>query len=264
VNLDIALWFAYIAVEAALVGLLLYRRVWQTLPVFCAYCAWDVLSNIGVYCISRFFPAGVFFHAYVAQTLLDSVFQLCVLVELVWSLLRPLRSSLPRSAIVVISVLILLAGAVIWPFASFSGLAHYNSKLWLMLTQLQHTVSILRILFFLLLAAGSQLLSISWRDRELQVVTGLGFYSLVSVAVSILQSHQSNSTQYIRLNEFVVVSFFGSLFYWAWCFSQKEAERREFTPQMANFLLAVAGAAHSSRVALTESRAGNDRKPGNS
>ena len=45
------------------------------------------------------------------------------------------------------------------------------------MSQLQHTVSILRILFFLVLAGGSQLLSIGWRDRELQVATGLGFYS---------------------------------------------------------------------------------------
>jgi hypothetical protein len=260
-SLDITLWFAYIAVEAALVGLLLYRRAWRTLPVFCAYCAWDVCSNIVAYLISRFYAAS-FLHVYIAETLLDSALLLCVLVELVWSVLRPIRSSLPRSALAVVGVLLLLAAAVIWPFASFSGLAHIASKQWLMLTQLQHTVSVLRILFFLLLAGGSHLLSIGWRDRELQVATGLGFYSLVSIAVSILQAHQSTGVQYARLNEFVVVSFLGSLFYWAYCFSQKEAERREFTPQMQSFLLAVAGAAHSSRVALTESRSEKTRKPG--
>ena len=260
-NLDIALWFAYIAVEAALVGLLLYRRVWRTLPVFCAYCAWDVCSNIVAYLISRFYAAS-FFHVYIAETLLDSALLLCVLVELVWSVLRPIRSSLPRSALAVVGVLLLLTAALIWPFAGFAGLAHVTSKQWLMLTQLQHTVSILRIVFFLLLAGASQLLSIGWRDRELQVATGLGFYSLVSIAVSILQAHQTTDVQYVRLNEFVVVSFLGSLFYWAYCFIQKEAERREFTPQMQSFLLAVAGAAHSSRVTLTESRSEKTRKPG--
>jgi hypothetical protein len=37
-------------------------------------------------------------------------------------------------------------------------------------------------------------------------------------------------------------------------FAQKEAERREFTPQMRSFLLAAAGAARTTRVAMTESR----------
>ena len=262
-TLDNTLWLAYIAVEAALVGLLLYRRVWRTLPVFCAYCAWDILSNLGAYVAQQYFPAS-YFHFYFAETIIDSALQFCVLVELAWSVLRPLRSSLPRSSLVVVCLLILIAGAVIWPFAVIpTGIAHL-SRQWFLLLQLQHTVSILRILFFLLLAGGSQLLSIGWRDRELQVATGLGFYSLISVAVSILQSHQSTGVQYRRLNEFVVVSFVGSLFYWGYCFLHKEAERREFTPQMANFLLAVAGAAHSSRVALTASRKGKDGKPGKS
>jgi hypothetical protein len=41
-------------------------------------------------------------------------------------------------------------------------------------------------------------------------------------------------------------------------FAQKEAERREFTPQMRSFLLAAAGAARTTRVAMTDSR---DDKP---
>jgi hypothetical protein len=161
----------------------------------------------------------------------------------------------------VLSILVLAVGAAIWPFAAITGVAHVGRQGLLML-QLQHTVSILRILFFLLLAGGSQLLSIGWRDRELQVATGLGFYSLVNMAISIAQTHQSTGPQYIRLEQFAVVSFLVSLVYWFVSFAQKTAERREFTPQMQSFLLTVAGAAHSSRVALTESRSEKARKPG--
>jgi hypothetical protein len=42
--------------------------------------------------------------------------------------------------------------------------------------------------------------------------------------------------------------------YWIVSFAQKEAERREFTPQMRNFLLAAAGGARATRIAMTESR----------
>jgi len=261
VSLENAPWFAEIAVETVLVGVLLYRRMWRTLPVFCAYCVWDILSNLGVLLIDNYYHAH-FFQAYFTETLIDSAFQFCILVELAWSLLRPLRSSLPKSALLVVGVLILLAGAAIWPFAAFSGLSHITWKPWLMLTQLQHTVTILRIVFFLVLAAGSQLLSIGWRDRELQVATGLGFYSLVNLAVSFFQGHQSSGQQYARLQLLVVVAFVCSLFYWVFSFMQKETARRAFTPQMQSFLLTVAGAAHSSRVALTESRSENARGPG--
>jgi hypothetical protein len=233
--------------------------MWRSLPVFFAYCVWDILSNLGVLLIDNFFYAR-FFQAYFAETLIDSVFQFCILVELTWSLLRPLRSSLPKSALLVVGVLILLVGAAIWPFAAFSGLAHVTSKSWLLLTQFQHTVTILRIVFFLLLAAGSQLLSISWRDRELQVATGLGFYSLVYLVVSFVQEHQSSGEQYVHLQLLTVVAFVCSLCYWAISFMQKEAERREFTPQMQSVLLAVAGAARTTRLALEDSRADKSRK----
>jgi hypothetical protein len=50
------------------------------------------------------------------------------------------------------------------------------------------------------------------------------------------------------------------LLYWTVSFAQKEAERREFTPQMRGFLLAAAGAARANRIALTESQMVNPRK----
>jgi hypothetical protein len=44
-----------------------------------------------------------------------------------------------------------------------------------------------------------------------------------------------------------------SIVYWIVSFAQEVPERREFTPQMQSFLLAVAGSARSTRVALTNS-----------
>ncbi|MGD0345782.1 MAG: hypothetical protein ABSA85_03445 [Terracidiphilus sp.] len=260
-HLDFALWFAYIAIETALLGLLLYRRTWRSLPVFCAYCAWDVLSNIGAFLIDRYYSPTTYFRAYFVQTIIDATLLFCVLVELAWSSLRPLRASLSRWFLLVLAALILIAAAAIWPFTALPGLVHVGRRGHL-LAQIQQTVSILRILFFLLLAAASQLLSIGWRDRELQVASGLGVVSIVSLAAAMLHMHQTTASQYQFLGEVVVASYVCCLVYWAYCFSQKQAERREFTPQMQSFLLAVAGAAHSSRVALTDSRTDRDRKPG--
>jgi|SRR5579863_2152756 len=250
-SVDNLLWLAATLSEIFVIALLFKRQVWRTLPVFCSYCVWDLLSNLVVFAVGQLHPV-VWNDLYFAQTVLDSIFVFCVLVELLWSVLRPVRASLPRSALIVVGLIILIAGVAIWPFAAPPSPAHATVREGLLLVELQHTVSILRILVFLLLAAGSQLLSMSWRDRELQVATGLGFYSIVSVAVSVLQTHQATFSQILYLNQFVVASYVCSLLYWVVSFAHKEAERKQFTPQMRNFLLAAAGAARTTRVAMNE------------
>jgi hypothetical protein len=194
-----------------------------------------------------------------AETVVDSILEFGILVELAWSVLRPLRASLPRSALVVVGVLILAVGAAIWPFSSTHALASMSRE-FQDLERVQQTASIMRILFFLVLAGCSQMLSIGWRDRELQVATGLGFYSLVSLVVEILHTHSANQQHYRLLNQFVAVGYLFSLVYCVVSFAQKEAERREFSPQMQRALLAVAGAAQTTRIALTDSEPRKRRK----
>lgn len=261
-SLDNALWFAYIVAEAVLIGLIGYKRFWRTFPVFFTYCVWDLSSNIAVYVISGFYSSQshVYVTTYFTQTVIDSLLQFGVLVELTWSLLRPLRASITRFALVPICALVLVAGAIIWPFASLPGMGHVL-KVVHILMQLQQTVTILRVCFFLALAGCSQWLSVNWRDRELQVATGLGFYSIVSLGVAMLNTHQTTQFQYRHLNEIVICSYIFSLLYWLYSFAQKEVARREFTPQMARILLAVAGAAHTTRISLAESQSQkNDRR----
>jgi hypothetical protein len=120
------------------------------------------------------------------------------------------------------------------------------------------------VVIFLILAGCSQLLSIGWRDRELQIATGMGFYSLVGLAVAGLQAHlgiaQQNHLQHFKeLDQLLVAGYIGSLAYWVFSFAQKEAVRREFSPQMQGLLLAVAGVARGSRVSLTNSSSGKSR-----
>jgi hypothetical protein len=160
---------------------------------------------------------------------------------------------------VAVGALIVAAGAAIWPFSGIHELAGL-SPVMRNLVRLDQTTSILRILFFLALAGCSQLLSIGWRDRELQVATGLGFYSMVSLVVAMLHTHQAMGPAYLHLEQVVVASSDCSLLYWVFCFAQKEAERRAFTPQMEHFLLAAAGAARSARIAIEDSTQTNRRK----
>jgi hypothetical protein len=259
VGLNDILEFAGMAFEAAVLGLLIYRRAWRTLPFFFIYSVWTLLSDCGDYIVSQDFPAA-YLNTYFVGQIVDFALQLSVLTELSWSIIRPFRASLPRPTIWILGGLIVAAGMVIWPFAGIAAYAHYPWQ-WHAIGRLQQTESILRVLFFLILAGCSQLLSIGWRDRELQVATGLGFYSFVSLTTTVLRAHET-ADQYRTLYQFMVASYLVSLLYWVVSFAQKEAERREFSPQMQGLLLAMAGNARSTRIALTGSGPANTGKRG--
>src|ERR1700679_3954297 len=123
VSLDNILWVATVVVEAAVAALLVYRRAWRTLSVFCAFCAWVLFSDAGNYVVRRFF-ANSYTTVYLVETIIDSVLEISVLVELAWSVLRPIRARLPRKALVVVGVVIVAVGAAIWPFAEIHGIAN--------------------------------------------------------------------------------------------------------------------------------------------
>lgn len=252
VNLNNTIWFTGMVTEAVVVALLIYRGIWRQLPLFCIYCIWDLSIDLAGLTSARLFPSYYNWTNFLIQATVDSALQFCILVELAWSVLRPIREFLPRFSLLAIGSVILLVGSAIWPFTTLPNIEQLRVAQRLLI-HLQQTVAILRILFFIVLAASSQVLSIGWRDRELQVATGLGIYSLISLGVTILQAHTPMGERYRHLYEIAILGFVGSLLYWVLSFAQKQAQRREFTPHMQSLLLSVAGVARAERVALTQS-----------
>lgn len=249
--LDIILLSTGILVEASVIALLVYRRTYRNLPIFFLFLIWTIVSDFSMMALSRHFgdQSQAYYRIYVVEFSLDFILQFAILVELAWAVLRPIRSVLPRRTIPVISVLLLMAGAAIWPIAGKLTL-NAPTPQWHILMQMQEAFSILRVLFVLVVAGFSQLLAIGWRDRELQVATGLGFYWLVTLGASIVHTQHLSVPVYHRVDQLIAVSYLCSLVYWVFSFAQQEAARQEFTPGMQGFLLAVSGAARADRMAL--------------
>jgi len=249
--LDTALWICGLVEEAALVLLLLRIRVFRSFPAFFLFVCWSLVNDALVFAL-RSLPQGTFFKLYEAQMVIDSAMIFAVLVELAWSVLRPIRSSLPRGSWIAIAAFIALAGLLLWPLAGLT-MPQYLTQQGAIFFRLQQTFAILRVVIFLGMAAFSQLLAIGWRSRELQIATGLGFYSIVLLAISVLHTHQPVGQQYHWLDEFGVLCYLSTLAYWVLSFATKEVKQKNFSPQMENFLLLVGGTARTGRVALTDS-----------
>lgn len=256
---DTTLWLLAIGLEGLVLALLLRRKISRLLPVFTLYIAWTIVSDVTMLALSRWNAPGSYVRFFAVEMPLDAMLQFAVLVELGWSVLRPVRALLPRTAIFALGIILLLVCGVIWPITGISSMPGLTPE-WRLLIQLQQTSSILRIVFFLVLALFSQLLAIGWRNRELQVATGLGFYSLVSLGGLLIQIHQVSMIQFHTADRFVRIGYFCCLLYWTASFVRKEAPRGEFSPKMQKFLLALAGTAQANRIALEEARKASQRR----
>jgi hypothetical protein len=258
-SIDNAIWIIGAAGELAVFIASMRHKLWRTLPLFSAYVAWLLASDVITYLVFHKADSLLYGRWYIDETAIDSVLQFAVLVELGWSVLRPVRKSLPRGSLIVLIVLTALAGLLIWPITKLNVPLNFTSNS-LLLFQMQETVAILRIACFLVMASFSQLLSINWRDRELQVATGLGIYSIVSLLVSVLHSHQVAGDSYHHLDQIAAISYVSTLSYWVFSFATKEQERKEFSPQMQQFLLLMGGGARAGRIALSDLPSERPRK----
>lgn len=254
VSIELALWLLGVALEAVVPALLVQRKIARLLPVFFGFCIWNLVSDLG----GRFvqvrygYDSIVYFRTYFAVNSLDTIVLLAVLVELTWSVVRPYRSSLSRKFLIGIAIAVVAVACAIWPFTGVGGIN--VPKGWVAPMRIEQTSAMLRIVYFLGLAAMSQVLGIGWRNRELQIATGLGFYSLMGLGATMLHTHHASAALFHAIDTLVAASYVCSQVYWVISFAQQEAPRQEFSPGMQNLLLTVAGTARAGRVSLEEER----------
>lgn len=239
-----------IVAEAAFIVVLVWRRTYRSFPVFFLYIVWGMAGDSAVL-IQRTLMHSQNLYPFEIETYIDSFFQYLVLIELAWSILRPIQRLLPRGFLLGISLVIAAAAVLAWPLSGIKETSEFPRQ-FLIALHAQRSFAILRILFFLMLACCSQFLRIGWRDRELQVATGLGFYSLVSLAATMVHSHQFFGWQYFYVDIAVACSYLLSLVYWSYSFAQQEAAPREMTSEMQGFLLGMADVIRQQRRRFSE------------
>lgn len=220
-TLDILIWYCGMSMEAALIGVVFWRGIARRMPIFCFYLISGLTIDLAMLVIARRSP-GHFFNSYLIESSLDVVLQFLVLLELARSVLRPLPTGISRGVLGLLVLFIAGAGELLWRFADLWARMDYSSE-WHLLLRLQITAALLRILFLLILGAilqflGNHFIPVGWGERELQVATGFGVYSLASLAAGMVYTYRVSPVWYYLMGRAVVVSFLGTLIYWLVCF----------------------------------------------
>ncbi len=96
------------------------------------------------------------------------------------------------------------------------------------------------MLIFAVTAGFAQLLGIGWKNKVLQLATALSFYSAVDLIANLVQKPQrlapTDTVDHIK-----AVNFLFEMCFLVWAFTTKDVRRREFSPQMEQFLVTLAG-----------------------
>ncbi len=257
---DQALWLCSFLGDVFLAGMLLKRREYRRFPVFLAWLLLLIALDPVLFFITRYASTFTYYRVYPLTQVLDFSLQSGVLVEVARSVLNPEHPRLSNRWIAVI-VGVTSVGfltALIWVMNQTTE-SHRLYQAFTRIQDLDFVFAFLRLLLFALIAGFSQMLGITWRNHVIRLAAGLAFYSAVSLVVQLTISHlsESDATAYVRdywlLNHTQVIAYLCALAFWVWAFVQKDAPRREFTPQMQRILVTISKAARRDRVGLTRS-----------
>jgi hypothetical protein len=206
--------------EMFLLAVLLYKRIYRSLPIFSIFLVWCLLSDAGM-AIALHLP-----NAYLPATLVsitgDALFQLAILAELGRAVLRHNHVDPPSKVVLVL--LGLLACVVAGILNNWSVPLDYPfmSMLYLVLLQV---FAALRVVFLLTLVWWTSVHKLRWPTRELQILTGLGIYIMITLCVVILHTHNMATMQYHWLDQLLVGSYLLALGFWILASTTKVAER---------------------------------------
>jgi hypothetical protein len=260
VGLDKLFGILGIAAEVLLIGILVGRKQYKTFPVFSVYILWQAISDILLFLILSGKIHGALSHhfitIYYSFAAIADILELGVLLEIAANVISPARQALQRKVLYYLSGAIIFMGVCAFFVAAYAnGATLQHPRAFIVMDT---TAAILRLIIFLLVAGFSQVLGLSWRNHVLQLASGLAFYSVVLMVAQLAQSRLHASPHYDSEYQFwghvQACGYLCTLYFWCYAFAKKEAPRKEFSPQMTQFLVSISGSPKRQSAVLARSR----------
>lgn len=255
-GIDTVLWLAGVAGEFFLVLILLVRRGYRTFPIFFSWICVVLLLEPTFYWLLLHTSQTTYYRIFFALNFPQYLLEVGVLAEIALSVIRPVRKTLSRGLLITFGSSMAVIVAI-----GFLAAAHANSVTLVdprSFIVVNTTMAILRLATFILIAGFSQLLGLNWKNHVLQLASGLAFYAVVTLIVELAHSHlragPDYASNYYALEHLRVGGYLCALYFWCYAFAKKEASRKEFSPQMTNFLVSISGSTKRQQAVLARTR----------
>src|SRR5450631_53003 len=175
-QIDSILMIAGYVATVVLVITMIYRGLHLQFPIFTSYLVFGLITDPLMFWLYSHTPE-TYNKAFILSSVVDFLFQLCVLFEIGSSVLRPVKKSLPARSLFVLGSLMVFA-IVVASFIAFRVLPHASlAHFPIFLQKIGLGMALMRMGIFVSIAVFAQMLGIGWKNHVLQLATGLAFYS---------------------------------------------------------------------------------------
>jgi hypothetical protein len=184
------LWLAHPVLQAGLVGILLWRKLYRTFPIFFSYVAFQIpvfallISLRG----DRFYT--IFYYASWGTTAISVVLGFFVIHELFQDVFRPYHTLRDLGSVLfkwAALVMLLVAGVVAASTASAT-----EEPLRTGIMTLQRSVRVVQCGLILFLLVFSRYLGTNWRQKSFGIALGFGAFASVELALVAINAASDN------------------------------------------------------------------------
>ena len=185
-NIQLALWVVHPVLELPLVGVMFWRRLQHTFPVFFAYVVFQLLNFMVLFPIYRFGSTTAYFYAYWISLAISLAIGFKVIHEIFLDVFRPYHTLKDLGTVLFKwAALVMLLVAAVVTASSHGGT---DSPLVQAVIIGQRCVRVIQCGLVLFLLVFSRYLGVSWRQHGFGIALGLGGFATVDLVVLALFS----------------------------------------------------------------------------
>jgi hypothetical protein len=206
------LWFAHPVLQAGLVGILLWRKLYRTFPIFFSYIAFQILVFALLFPLhsERFYT--IFYYMSWGTTAVSAILGFFVIHELFQDVFRPYHTLRDLGSVLfkwAALVMLLVAGVVAASTASAT-----EEPLRTGILTLQRSVRVVQCGLILFLLVFSRYLGTNWRQKSFGIALGFGAFASIELALVAINAATDNVFNQVLSNLLNMAVYNVSILIW--------------------------------------------------
>src|SRR5438477_1809109 len=207
-----ALWFAHPALQSSLVGVMLWRKLHRTFPMFFYYVAFQLMVFAITFPLYRPNLYTIFFYVYWCTTAISAVLGFRVIHEVFLDVFRPYHTLRDLG-----SVLFKWAGLVMLMVAAVvaaSTASGTEDPLQTGIMTLQRSVRVVQCGLILFLLVFSRYLGTNWRQKSFGIALGFGAFASVELSLIAINASTGNVFNQVLSSWINTIAYNITIFIW--------------------------------------------------